>query len=141
MTARIVHKVQITIKGRIELLDTTEAEALLRSLSTALTYTASTDQGGILNTVAQYYKIEVLTLLGRCRREHIAGARQVAMFLCRRFTPASYSEIGEYFKRDHGTVMHAVRTIEDRMVCNRKVKSDVDFLSEQIAEARKELAA
>ena len=46
----------------------------------------------------------------------LVNARHVAMFLCRELTSSSLISIGKYFGgRDHSTVIHACKTIEDRL--------------------------
>jgi len=54
------------------------------------------------------------SIMGRRRTARIAHARQLAMSLMREATGLSLMEIGGIFQRDHGTVMHAIKTIADR---------------------------
>ena len=75
----------------------------------------------IQKTVAEFYDIRVADMLGKRRPQNIACPRQIAMFLCRRLTQMSSNAIGEQFNRNHGTVLHAVATVEKRM------KKDVEF--------------
>jgi len=59
----------------------------------------------------------------------IAEARQVSMFLSREILGRSLSGIGIYFGgRDHTTVMHAVKTISDKIDTNQKIKDSVNAL-------------
>jgi chromosomal replication initiator protein len=68
----------------------------------------------ILELVSKHYGIRLQELLGRKRTRSISHPRQVAMYLTRRLTPLSLEEIGMHFGgRDHSTVLHAERTIED----------------------------
>jgi chromosomal replication initiator protein len=53
-------------------------------------------------------------LQSRSREQRIAFARQVAIFLCRKITGAPFEAIGAHFQRDHSTVIHAYRVIEQR---------------------------
>jgi chromosomal replication initiator protein len=69
---------------------------------------------GIQKTVADYYKIKVSELMSKKRTRVIARPRQVAMWLCKEVTQFSYPMIGEAFGgRDHTTVIHAVKNIEE----------------------------
>lgn len=54
-------------------------------------------------------------LQSRSREQHVAFARQLAMYLCRKITGAPFENIGEHFNRDHSTVIHACQLIERRM--------------------------
>ena len=53
-------------------------------------------------------------LQSRSREQRVAFARQLAMFLCREITGAPFKSIGAHFHRDHSTVIHACRIIEQR---------------------------
>ncbi len=68
----------------------------------------------IQKTVADYYKIKVADMYSKRRNRAIARPRQVAMALAKEFTQLSLPDIGEAFGgRDHTTVMHACRKIEE----------------------------
>lgn len=76
----------------------------------------------IINAVMDFYHVKMTDLQSKRRQRSIAVPRQVCMYLARKHTRFSLEEIGGYFGgRDHTTVMHAVRTIEDRCT------TDVDF--------------
>lgn len=67
----------------------------------------------IQKTVADYYKIKVADLFSQKRTRAIARPRQIAMWLCKEVTQFSYPAIGDAFGgRDHTTVIHAVKNIE-----------------------------
>ncbi len=69
----------------------------------------------IIDTVVEHYGVKLSDLQSKRRQKSIAHPRQVCMFLARRLTRYSLEEIGGYFGgRDHTTVMHAVRTIDER---------------------------
>jgi chromosomal replication initiator protein len=56
------------------------------------------------------------------------------MYLCRQLTRHSLQEIGEAFGgRDHGTVIHAVKTVENMMDQDDSVRGSVDFLKTQLS--------
>lgn len=68
----------------------------------------------IQKTVADYYKLKVAEMYSKKRTRAIARPRQIAMWLARDLTHHSLPEIGEAFGgRDHTTVLHACRTIND----------------------------
>ena len=62
-----------------------------------------------------------------------AFARQVAMYLARRHTKSSLNEIGDAFGgRDHGTVLHACKTVQDRMGREDQVRQLEFLLTSQL---------
>ncbi len=68
----------------------------------------------IQKTVADYYKIKVADMYSKKRNRAIARPRQVAMALAKEFTQLSLPDIGEAFGgRDHTTVLHACRKVEE----------------------------
>lgn len=77
-------------------------------------------------------------LLSDRRTAKIAFARQVAMYLMRRFTDKSLVEIGEEFHkqngapRDHGTIHHAVRTVEDHLAKHGKHARSISHLCSRL---------
>ena len=73
----------------------------------------------IQEVVSQHFNISLGELKSHRRDRHLAQARQVAMYLCRTLAEASFPVIAEKFGgRDHSTVMHAVRVIEERRVAD-----------------------
>lgn len=67
----------------------------------------------IQRAVCAHYRLEKSDMASKRRLRAIARPRQIAMFLAKELTPRSYPEIGRRFGgRDHSTVIHAVRTIE-----------------------------
>ncbi len=83
----------------------------------------------IQRQVAEHYDVRLADMTSRRRPANIAFARQVAMFLSRRMTRASLMEIGEAFGgRDHGTVIHATKTIEARMNKDAELRDTVERL-------------
>ncbi|MCP5523310.1 MAG: chromosomal replication initiator protein DnaA [Verrucomicrobiales bacterium] len=87
----------------------------------------------IQRAVSSHYDIRLADMTSRRRPEHIAFARQVAMFLTRELTSLSLSAIGEaYGGRDHGTVLHACRLVGGRMEVDPHVKQTIDLLHRQL---------
>lgn len=70
----------------------------------------------IQKTVCEYFSISHNELVGKRRDQKVVKPRQVAMFLCKELTGASYPEIGQEFGgRDHTTVMHSCRKIDSNI--------------------------
>ncbi|MEK7210270.1 MAG: chromosomal replication initiator protein DnaA [Candidatus Binatota bacterium] len=73
----------------------------------------------IQKTICDYFNIKIGDLKAKRRTQNIALPRQVAMYLCRKYTATSFPAIGYKFGgRDHSTVIHASKTIE------KKIKED-----------------
>ncbi len=88
----------------------------------------------IQSRVADYYKLRLGDMVSKRRPANIAFPRQIAMYLCRVLTTHSLQEIGESFGgRDHGTVIHACKTVENIMEQDESVKRTVEYLQKQIS--------
>lgn len=88
----------------------------------------------IQNLVAQEFKIRVADINGRRRTANVAHPRQIAMYLARKHTQSSLQDIGAAFGgRDHGTVIHATKTIEDKMGYDASLTEIINRLSAQFA--------
>ena len=83
----------------------------------------------IQKTVAEYYKIRVADLLSPRRSRSIARPRQVAMTLAKELTNHSLPEIGDAFGgRDHTTVLHACRKVNELRETDARMKEDYSNL-------------
>ena len=79
----------------------------------------------IQKTVCEYYKIRMAELLSKRRPRSIARPRQMAMALCKELTQHSLPEIGDAFGgRDHTTVLHACRKIEELCETDGRLRED-----------------
>jgi chromosomal replication initiator protein len=68
------------------------------------------------------------------RDRGVARPRQVAMYLARELTPMSLPCIGRLFgKRDHTTVIHAIKTVERLIATDTEFAADVAVLREELA--------
>jgi chromosomal replication initiator protein len=80
----------------------------------------------IQRKVAEHYNIRLSDMIGPKRLRAIARPRQVAMYLAKQLTPRSLPEIGRRFGgRDHTTIMHGVRKIEDLMATDSQLSDDL----------------
>lgn len=87
----------------------------------------------IQKAVARYYSIKVADLLGHTRQRSIARPRQIAMFLAKRMTDRSLPEIGQAFHRDHTTVLHAIKRVQELVEQRLDIKQDLDEISQSLA--------
>ena len=83
----------------------------------------------IQKRVAEHYNIRLGDMHSARRARAVARPRQVAMYLAKQLTPRSLPEIGRKFGgRDHTTVMHAVRKIEELKAQDRTLAEDLELL-------------
>ena len=91
----------------------------------------------IQKKVADYYQIRFSELVGRRRTSSIVFPRQVSMYICRTLTGDPLKSIGDAFGgRDHGTVIHACKQVENMMEQDGSVKRGVDYLIKQLSVGR-----
>ena len=114
-------------------LDLASAEALLKDVLMEEAQNRLNIEG-IQKRVADHYQIRHTDMTSKRRPNAIAFPRQIAMYLSRQLTRHSLQEIGDAFGgRDHGTVIHAVKTVENMMEQDGSVRGSVDFLKAQLA--------
>ena len=83
----------------------------------------------IQRKVAEHYNIRLSDMIGPKRPRNIARPRQVAMYLAKQLTSRSLPEIGRRFGgRDHTTIMHGVRKIEELMATDSQLSDDLQLL-------------
>lgn len=83
----------------------------------------------IQRKVAEHYNLKLTDMSSPRRAREVARPRQVAMYLSKQLTPRSLPEIGRKFGgRDHTTVMHAVRKIEELVGADSGFAQEVDLL-------------
>ncbi len=88
----------------------------------------------IQQRVANEFGLRVEDINGRRRTAAIAHPRQLAMFLARQHTSCSLQDIGEAFGgRDHGTVLHAMRTIEEKLRIDSSLREVISRVTEALA--------
>ncbi|ALR22257.1 chromosomal replication initiator protein DnaA [Sphingobium baderi] len=87
----------------------------------------------IQKACAAHYRIDPAEMRSKRRARAVARPRQVAMYLAKKMTPRSLPEIGRIFGgRDHSTVIHAVRTIEELRQSNPDIDADIRALQRQL---------
>jgi len=73
----------------------------------------------VMKTVARYFEIDLSDLTSQSRERRVARPRQIAMYLAKEITRRSTPTIGTKFGgRDHTTVMHGIKRIQDLCVCD-----------------------
>ena len=78
----------------------------------------------IIEEVGRFFSVDESTLRGTLKNKGTAEARQVAMYLIRKMTNLSLPDIGREFNRDHSTVIHAVRKVENALANSKNPLND-----------------
>jgi chromosomal replication initiator protein len=87
----------------------------------------------IIDIVSAFFNIDADELMSKGRKQEVAKARQIAMYLMRTELGASYPGIGAQFSgRDHTTALHAFEKIQKEIEVNEKLKEDLVALREKI---------
>lgn len=87
----------------------------------------------IQKVVSEYFQMDVETLQSKTRKRHIVQARQLAMFFAKKFTKASLASIGSQIgKRDHATVLHACKTVDNLASTDKQFNKFVDDINKKL---------
>jgi chromosomal replication initiator protein len=88
----------------------------------------------IQKVVSDYFQLDVETLQSKTRKRHIVQARQLAMFFAKKYTKASLQNIGSQIgDRDHATVLHACKTVDNLIETDRHFKKFVDDITKKLS--------
>ena len=87
----------------------------------------------IQKIVSEYFQMDVDTLQSKTRKRHIVQARQLAMFFAKKLTKASLASIGSQIgKRDHATVLHACKTVDNLSSTDKQFRKYVEDLNKKL---------
>ncbi len=87
----------------------------------------------VADAVASHYHISVDLLFTKSRRREVSDARQVVMYLAKKLVKMPLTTIGQRLDRSHATVIYGCQTIENRIVTEKKLASDIDAIEAAIA--------
>src|SRR5438132_971837 len=88
---------------------------------------------GIQKTICDFYNVKLGDLKAKRRTKNIAIPRQVAMYLCRKYTETSFPAIGDKFGgRDHSTVIHASKTVEKKLKEDHYMQTTIEKLERNL---------
>ena len=88
----------------------------------------------IINSVCDYFKISPEQMALNTRKHQVVQARQIAMYLSKKYSNASLASIGQQCgKKDHATVHHACKTIADRLETDKQFKAMFADIEKKIA--------
>ena len=81
----------------------------------------------IQEIVCNYFNLDQAVIQTRSRKRESVQARQITMYLAKKYTDCSFSHIGKIVgKKDHATVLHACKTIKDQMETSKSFRSSVE---------------
>ncbi|MBD5485649.1 MAG: chromosomal replication initiator protein DnaA [Lachnospiraceae bacterium] len=87
----------------------------------------------IIEVVAEHFGVNPDDITSKKRNSEFVLPRQISMYLCRKLTETSLSNIGKYLgKKDHTTVMHGIQKIESEIETNEDIKNKVDIIKKKI---------
>ncbi len=87
----------------------------------------------IQKIVSDYFQMDVATLQSKTRKRHIVQARQIAMFFSKKLTKASLASIGSQIgQRDHATVLHACKTVNNLSSTDKQFRKYVEDLDKKL---------
>jgi chromosomal replication initiator protein len=87
----------------------------------------------IMKEVANHFSLKVADLKANRRIKSIIVPRQIAIYLCRKLTSSSLVSIGEKFGgKDHATIIHSIRKIEDEIKVKKESRELVEKLEDKI---------
>ena len=88
----------------------------------------------IINVVCDYFKISADQLALKTRKQQVVQARQIAMYLSKKYSNTSLAAIGKQCgNKDHATVHHACKTISDRLETDKQFKTMMAEIEKKIA--------
>lgn len=88
----------------------------------------------IQKVVSDYFEMDVATLQSKTRKRHIVQARQLAMFFAKKYTKASLASIGSQIgKRDHATVLHACKTVDNLAETDKQFRKYIEDLTKKLS--------
>ncbi len=87
----------------------------------------------VLAAVSHYYRMAQHQILGRNQSASFVKPRHVAMYLASEFSDMSIAQLGRFFKRDHTVILHARKSIFEKMEYDATLRLQVNTLRRQIA--------
>lgn len=86
----------------------------------------------IAQVIADYYNLDPDLLFAKSRKREISDARQLLMYMAKNVAKMSSTTIGLRLSRDHSTVLHAIKQVEQRLATDHAFANDVDQINAQL---------
>jgi chromosomal replication initiator protein len=91
----------------------------------------------VKDLVCRYFKVDPLMLRSKSRKKIYSYPRSIYVYLCRQYTGSTVEEIGRSLNRKHSTILYASEIIENRIKVDRKIKNQIEFLSQKLKDTNK----
>ena len=123
----------IGIKAKSCLLNTPPDKTIINEVLHELVGTPEKLNGEMIRKfVSGQFKVSIDDLKSRSRKRSITFPRQVAMYLTRKYTDQSLADIGQFYNRDHSTVLYAIRTITTDRYRKSSVNEQLEHLCRKL---------
>lgn len=87
----------------------------------------------VIDTVAEHFHIQSADIVSNKRNSEIVVPRQIVMYLCRNMIDIPLKSIGTYIgNRDHSTVIHGIRKIEEELETSENMRNTVDIIKKKL---------
>lgn len=130
---RRIESALVAIKARANLTGGyIDFDMVKESITCIVDINQSVNTGKICDLVSGQFQVSVQDLCSKSRKKTVTVPRQIAMYLARKHTEQSLAEIGRVFKRDHSTVLHAIKVVSDKLIRDASVNAQIDLLSEKV---------
>jgi chromosomal replication initiator protein len=105
------------------------AEEVVRDFQ-ASTFSISVE--AIQQLTCQVYKLTLNELTGPSRKKGLVRTRNLAIYLCRHYTPKTLKDLARAFRRTHSTVLHALESVEQEIKQASGVAQELEFLEQKL---------
>ena len=130
---RQIESALINLKTRARLAAGVVSQQMLQEVVAAVTICPQAlTPRAVVELIGRQFGLSFGDLQSRSREKRIALPRQIAMYLCRKHTDSSLEEIGKLFKRNHATVIHAIKTINTKVLRDASLAGQVDLLANKL---------
>ena len=86
----------------------------------------------IISVVFDYFGIDTSYRTAKVRDHEIVLSRQVSMYYIKKYTKQSLAGIGSYFQKDHATILHAIKTVNNYIDTDKKFRCDIERINNRI---------
>ncbi len=87
----------------------------------------------IIAKVCLHFEMDTNSIQSRSRKREVVQARQIAMYLAKKYTDASSSQIGQAIgKKDHATVLHACKMIKNQLDVDKELRAQMKELENEL---------
>lgn len=83
----------------------------------------------IINVVCNYFSVDKANVLGKKRDDKTIQVRHISIYLIRKYIFLSFPKIGEIFKKDHTTILHAFSSINYKATKDKTLNSNLEILA------------